>query len=359
MLLSRTNGYRVVALPHIDRLLAAAERRIALLSRCQPLDAERERARLLERHARGQALDPSYRYAPPPSLAELRQALTSAADRLTAGGPLELLYAERCQELALEAELAEQVGTRAFRGLSRRRYPAPSARAGARAEALARAWVRATTPVHERRVDSADERDPDSLLCVLQRSIGQLRLAYRVQLEHRLASVAATGDGVVYVRPGVALTVRAAQRIGVHELVGHALPRARAVAEPIGLLRVGSARADEDEEGRALVLEARGGFLDDERRRALGLRHLCASWLAGGSDWTECVRGLVAHGCAPAEAIALCERADRGGGLCRELIYLPAYERLSRTLEQEPELERWLSRGRLSASAARTIAALP
>lgn len=348
-----------LALPHrpIEQLLAHAEARIALLSRCQPENAVAERQRLLQAHRRGDALVPEYRYSPPPDLSELARGLGRAGATLERGDVLERLYAERCLELELEAELVGCIGQPGFAALARRRFSAGGGEDAERAATLAEAWTRdpsAAAP-SELTYRSDDAHEPLSLLSCLARRLGQLRLACRLIVDERLSAIAATGDGIIHVKAGVWLGVRQAERITAHEIEAHALPRERARAEACGLLRVGSARAVEDEEGRALLIEERGGWLDLERRRTLGLRHECARALAAGADWSECLRLLTQRGCSVEAALGLMERVGRGGGLCRELIYLPAWCRLSRELAREPELERWLERGRVSLAAARVL----
>jgi hypothetical protein len=46
---------------------------------------------------------------------------------------------------------------------------------------------------------------------------------------------------------------------------------------------------------------------------------------------------------------------QRGGGLGREVVYLPALLRVEQAFEREPELDDWLAAGRLSLAAARVL----
>jgi hypothetical protein len=279
------------------------------------------------------------------------------------------LYAARAAELELEAALAEQIGKPGFAALARRRHAPGSTPEWPEAERLARHWACMAQPpasaAPEARFASDDARAAHSLLRLLQQQIGRLKLPVRVAVVRELASRAATGDGVIFVRAGVQLTAREALRIARHEVVAHALPRARARTQPLGLCRVGSAGAGADEEGRALVLEQRFGDLGPERRRELGLRHLTALAVVDGADAHDCKRLLSAFDCAPAQAVWLYARCARGaaarggglsgGGLCRELEYLPAWLRVSAAFRADPELEAWLEAGRLSLSAARAL----
>jgi hypothetical protein len=280
--------------------------------------------------------------------------------------PLAALYVERAAELELEAELAEHIGTPGFAPRARRRHAPRDTPDWPMAEQLARDWARAPHAAPngrepERLFASDDAAAPHSLLRLISEQIGQLHLAVRVRVVPELASRAATGDGVIYVRAGVTLSARDALRIARHEVLGHALPRARACRLPLGLGRVGCAGSVEEEEGRALLIEQRFGDLGPERRRELGLRHLTALAVAGGADAHDCLRLLGGFDCEPADAIWLYARCARGssgaaGGLCRELEYLPAWLRVSAAFSADPALEDWLERGRWSLRAARALA---
>jgi hypothetical protein len=192
---------------------------------------------------------------------------------------------------------------------------------------------------------------------ILGSLIGSLKIGARVSLVPELASAAAAGDGVVLVRPGVPHTESAARRIALHEVIGHVLPRIVARAELLGLFRVGSASGTDDEEGRALFLEEREELLSSSRRRELGVRHLGALAIRKGADWVELVRLVLEYGFAVRDALRLAARIARGGGLAREIVYLPAFFRVRTALISEPALEAYLSRGRVSIAAARTLRA--
>jgi hypothetical protein len=333
-----------------------AENQIALLRRCQPTNTGEQYSLFAGAFLRGKNAEFSWRYAPAPHLGELRSALDRVHGSLDDNVALARLYGERASELQLEAELAECVGTPAFSVLARRRHSPGHAPEWAEARNLAVGWARAprehdADPTHV----SDDRRSADSLLSLLTGQIGRLRLPIRVVVTPSLGSRAASGDGVIFVQAAVPLRRAEAWRITQHEIFGHALPRVHARAQAHGLFRVGSARASDDEEGRALAIEERQELLDAERRRELGLRHLAALAIAEGADATECVRLLLGFGCSLRDAAAFYARGARGGGLCRELAYLPAWLRLKALLAVDQGLERWLEHGRLSLDAARTL----
>ena len=48
-------------------------------------------------------------------------------------------------------------------------------------------------------------------------------------------------------------------------------------------------------------------------------------------------------------------RIHRGGGLAREVAYVPAYHEVAHAFAENAELERWFERGRVSLGAARDL----
>jgi hypothetical protein len=356
----QAEGPRPLAFCGADELFALAENRIALLRRARPINGPAATEAWLAAYRRGQCREFGWRYSPTPDFGPLRRALAQAAERLLAGGAIGVLYAERAAELELEARLAERIGQADFHALARRRHAEGSGHEWLEARRLAPAWaaLERPTPAELGPLQASDDpRSPDSLCNVLAREIGRRRLAFRVEVVPELASRAACGDGVIFVAAGQRLTAQQARRVTLHELLGHALPRLAARTQALGLLRVGSARSNDDEEGRALHIEAAHELLDLTRRRELGLRHAAAVAVAGGADAHECVAQLGQFGCDVAEAVVIYARIARGGGLCRELEYLPAWLRFAAARHTEPDLARWLARGRLSLAAARVLRA--
>ncbi len=328
-----------------------------MLRRCQPEGGAQANARWLAAFQRGENPRLELRYGPAPELGALRSRLEATAAALH-GGVVEALYAERAAELELEARLAEAVGTPAFGSLARQRHAVRGSPEWQAARTLALGWAKELiTGDDEPRHESGDRRRPESLVSVLLRELGALRLPVRVEVVPSLGSRAATGTGVIFVRAGVRLSEQQGQRIAAHEIHGHALPRELGRSQALGLFRVGSARSSDDEEGRAVLLEERLGFLDPPRRAELGFRHLGALAVSEGASDVECVRLLVGRGCPLPAALDVYARAARGGGLCRELEYLPALLRVKEAFAVEPNLERWLEHGRLSLNAARALRA--
>jgi hypothetical protein len=291
----------------------------------------------------------------------LRRGLERIARASLAWGPIGALHAARAEELELEALLAERIGGPGFAELAARRFRAPLGALEEHVSAFVERALGQAAPTQESfgsRYRSDDSDSPSSLVRKVSRLARELGVSLRIETRPDQLAIAATGHGVVAVRPGVLLSADAASRIALHEIVGHALPRMRSRHAPWSLLRAGTAGSVEAEEGRALLVEARAGHLDQGRKRELSFRHLAALGVRRGAELDETFRELVVRGADAAEAVEIAVRVHRGGGLGREVVYLPAYLEVRRAFEREPALERWFERGRVGLGAAKILAAL-
>jgi hypothetical protein len=347
---------KIPSLLDFDRLFSHAERATSLLDRCRPANASAEMDRLASRWEAGEPALPDWRYAPKPDLAALLDVLEEAAKHPPIDGPIGELYARRAGELFREAAIVDALGTPEFRRRAAARFTIDASEHGEQAARWALEWSRLAPPAEPLRVRSDDEDDPRSLFSTLSALVGKLRLPVRITKTDAISSSAAAGDGFVVIREGLWHSPHSAQRIAAHEIYGHVLPRHRARDESLGLFAVGTCGASDDEEGRALLIEDREGLFDDGRRRELGVRHCMAAAVFGGADWVDAVRIGLEHGIAARHAVAMATRVHRGGGLARELVYLPALSRVRAAFESDPSLEEWLSRGRIAVSAARVLA---
>jgi hypothetical protein len=336
--------------------LLEAEQTIALVGRASPVNAAEELLRFTRAYAAGDEHKLKSEARAPLDLSATRRALARLAERAITLGVYGTLHAERALELELEARLAESLDQPGFHVLAAERFPSPTGELAAACDAFVEAALALPSAVSERPHRSDDRADPGSLLRRLDRAARELALPLRIEVRGGQFATAATGEGFVAVRPGVQLSAAVSERITLHELLGHALPRARARNQPLSFLRAGSARAADDEEGRALLIERRARLLDTERRRELALRHRAALAVRAGASRFELVDLLLGLGAERDAAFEIALRAARGGGLAREIVYLPAYFEVERALVLEPALERWLERGRLSLGAARLFA---
>lgn len=338
-----------------QQLLRRAEAEIRLLDRAQPVNAVVEREALMVDWGAGRRRAPAFEYAPRAQLGRLRAELEAAATAIGGLGALGAAYAERARELECEAHAAEHVASSQFAELAARRYPVEISIDAECADGWAARWIDAVDDPPSKLHRSDDRADPHSLLNALEHATEGLPV--RVQVRANQAAAAAVGDGFIALRPGLWHSREEVTRIVLHEVEGHVRPRVNANRQPLGLLRVGSAKSGDDEEGRALLLERGSGVLGGPRRRELAARHIAARSVRSGASFQEVVTELLSLGRDIAGAIEAASRASRGGGLAREYVYLVALARVTRVFSAEPELEDWFEQGRVNVDAARACRA--
>ncbi|MEO8874759.1 MAG: tyrosine/phenylalanine carboxypeptidase domain-containing protein [Polyangiaceae bacterium] len=341
--------------------LALAMRGIHLLSSSTPTNAIAERARLVDAATHDAPLVPNWTYARPRlDDARMRLELIARELEMLTGDPLATVYRDRALELMLEAELAQNVGEPRFANLAIQRFSAPSMAIAKKAGALAKRFQSAKIEADIETIPCDDDH-VDSLLSCMRREIGARLLPFRVVVQPALPSLAATGDGVILIGSGRRISRAAALRTVLHEIEGHALPRVRAARQELDIFRIGTARGIDDQEGFALLLEDRGGFLEGERQRDLAARAFAVGAMRNGANFAEIVRILrVDYLCAVPLAIAIAERIFRGSngvapGLGRESIYLQSFIRVRDLFAAAPEAERVLHCGQVSVGAWSTL----
>lgn len=294
--------------------------RVALVGRATAVGFADEVARLVLAARARNRVTPAFRYHVGDDLEGLARALDPIVDSLAGRAGAVGAVGARAAEARLEVEVARALGSPRLPALAARRFasaPADDARAAR--------WARlSSSDDDERRIVSDDDGDPRSLLCVMRRAVGSLRLPVRVVTRPDLAALAATGEGVVQVAVGRLHTERQALRVTVHEIEGHVLPLVRRAAEGPCMRLAGEGDL---EEGCALVAEQRAGLLDRERRAELGRRHAAAKLAHEGADLWQVFDALLSHGERVESAVRMAARALRGGGLGRERVYVPAYFR--------------------------------
>ncbi|HXX68189.1 MAG TPA: tyrosine/phenylalanine carboxypeptidase domain-containing protein [Polyangiaceae bacterium] len=362
-------------LARIDRLVAHAAAVIQPLAALTPLDVRRERDRL-SRELRTQGrIAPRWSYVPRPH-DELRRALDDAENALShqvatrKGGDddrsaaLAWIYRARVRELITEAQLCGAAGSSLVGRLARQRFAPDDPTVARAASDLCCAWLErrsSTAPTGRGCVIASDSCDPRSLISRMRAAVGRLRLPFSVVAAPTLAPLAATGDHVIFVATGRSLSDEDAVRTVLHEIEGHARPRARSRRATCALFRAGTARGADDQEGRALLIEERAGLLGLRRRRHLAARHRAVEAMFDGASFADVARMLVdLHELDETEAIVVAERAFRGGdgthpGLGRERVYLESFVRVQQHLENRPDDEDVLAAGQVSVDAAEAL----
>ncbi len=341
-------------------LLESAARQVRLLGAATPLNLVEERRRLATALACDAPARPRWRYASC-DLAALRGDLARLVRLLDGRSEaLARLTCERAEELELECALSAAVGTRAFAPLARRRFvPEPEADPGLVFARRAIGTAAAARPVGPSL--ATDDPSPGSLASRMRAELGARRLPFSVRVVRGLSALAATGERHVLVAAGRRTSGADVERTVLHEIGGHVVPRVRARSAPLALFRFGSARGTDDQEGYALTLEERGGFLDAARARELAARRLVVDHALRGASYEDAARALLHdHGFGAEDAARIAERTYRGGqgeglGLARDRAYLEAWLRVREALSTTPALEDVLSLGQVSLDAARTL----
>ena len=337
--------------------LVQAAARVRLIMGTTPTNLRAELDRLGNAWARGDHVAPQFVYEPAPDHEGLVRALAELAAFLDKEGPLGVVYAGRAREIAAEALVCSAVGTKELWAAARQRFGRCDHYDDA-ADTLAARWLAEpirSAPEEDAFIRSDDEAADGSLLVRMRAEIGARRLPYRVVVVRDLSSLAATGEGVVQVAAGRMMTRGDVERTVLHEIEGHVLPRCRAAEMGLGIFVIGTQRGADDQEGRALLLERRAGALVGGRRRELAFRHVAARRLEAGADFVETARLLLGHGASLSDALRITARVYRGGGLGREVVYLPALLRVEGALAVDPSLDVVLGAGRVSVDAASVL----
>ncbi|AKT41968.1 tyrosine/phenylalanine carboxypeptidase domain-containing protein [Chondromyces crocatus] len=363
--------------PTADRALADAAARVRVVGLTTPINLHEELEKLQASWERVGATMPRFVYAPPPSMSGIRAGLVRAAEVLSKEGALGSIYAARAQELEAEAAICEAAGSASCWAAARRRYARRDGFDGA-ADAVVSVWLGGGGASWERGEEGHDEREregggagawgaeeawsddekaPGSLVSRMRQEVGARRIPFRV-IVLSIAPLAATGDGVIQVAARRRVRREDVERTVLHEVEGHAMPGARAATMPLGIFTVGTRWGSDDQEGRALWIEKGAGFLGERRKRELGLRHLAARSVEAGADFVETAQRLLSTGRTDVgDALRIAARVHRGGGLAREVVYVPALLRVEAALSAQPALDEVLGAGRVSVEAAEVLAA--
>lgn len=276
--------------------------------------------------------------------------------------PFAAIYHERFDELELDVALLGALGDpRQVRPLSARRFGTgaePVPLCGGHAELTLRGYaeqvLQTLPPSPEPRVLPATAgRGEPSMAAIVQSLCDAVGLDVAIRVDPRLVAGAATGDRTVYLADR-RFGLREARRLAVHEVLGHLVSAANGRAQPLRVLEWGTAGAFCDQEGLALYLEACHGLLDGDRLRTLAARVVAADMVHGGAAFAETARRLYRDdGFGAEQAIAIAERAYRGGGVARDVSYLLGLIRVAAAVRSGEATIDELCSGRLS------IAALP
>lgn len=316
-------------------------KRIAAVAHTLPARTARhgrgERARLVKALIEDKPLKPAFSSEPARVEREIWHALDEArvlAPEVSAGD----LYLSRLDELELELTLLEVLGdpTR-VRPMAARRFGTGDdlvrmGRSDVPLRDVAAVLLDEVSGPAEARTLPATAEEGPSLEAVLRRVAAVAGLEIDVRVEPELVADAAAGERTVFIS-NRRFGEREAARLAVHEVLGHLVAAANGRSQPIGLTTVGTAGSFTDQEGLALALEERSGLLDAARVRTFAARVWVTDRMHAGARFGDVARDLVRQFAFSArDAIALGERAYRGGGVARDAAYLRGWLRVRRAL---------------------------
>jgi uncharacterized protein (TIGR02421 family) len=358
------------ALRTFESKLALVAKSARLLPAVTARNAFEERARLAAELKRREMIKPRFQYASPrPCQANLRwlDHLRAEASQL----PAARLYLAKIEELELDIAMLASLGdSRIVRPLASRRfgtgeelidtsegpqrlidYSMRLLTGPSLTSASARRRERPSVPAES----IAGEPCLRELVEHIARAAG---LSVSVRVERNLTAGAATGDRTVFIADRV-FTLREAWRLALHEVLGHLTAAENGRQQPLRLLEWGTAFCFADQEGVALCIEQDFGVLDRARLRALAGRVLATRNMHAGAAFGETARTLYRdHHFSANDAIAICERAYRGGGVARDAGYLRGYLRVRQALAVGDTTLDELRMGRVGVDALPELRAL-
>lgn len=262
--------------------------------------------------------------------------------------PLVRLYLARLDELELEVAILDALGEpRRVRFLAARRFGTGAATVQGRPLRAVAEEVLATVGAAE----DPPEVPAETLADAMRRAAEALGVEVEVRIDSRLTARAATSERTVWLQPRW-FGAREARRLVAHEVLGHLHSAARGARERLAIFEVGTAGSFADQEGLAVALEEAVGALDAHRLRILAARVVATDRMHDGAPFGWTARHLVdQHGLEPEAALAVTERAYRGGGVARDAGYLAGWIRVRDAVERGQTSFEELGAGRLSLEA--------
>ncbi len=314
-----------------------------------------ERDRLVAAVACGEHAKPRWEWRPVPVETSVWRELDRArhlAERSVASA----LYLPRLEELETELLLLESLGQ------SKRVRPMAARLFGTGAERVfeddpmtvldvAHDILSQTEADHDPKTIPAASPDGDSLRDLMLSYAKQVGIHIAVRVDPDLIADAAVGERTVFIADRL-FGVRGAQRLATHEVFGHLVSAFNGRTQRLGVLAIGTARSYGDQEGVSILLEELAGLLDGSRRKTLAGRLLATHAMHAGVSFGDAARTLVLeHGFSPSEAVILCERSCRGGGVARDAVYLTGWLRVRDAVARRHTSLAELQLGKVALSA--------
>ena len=312
-----------------------------------------ERQRLVAAVERGEHAKPRWVWRAVPIESALWQELDGAR-RLATRSVAPELYASRLEELETELLLLESLGKpKQVRPMAARLFGTGSERVFEdEPETLldaAHEILAANTEVTvERKTIPAASSAGLGLREIMLSYARQVGIHVAVRVDSALIANAAVGERTVFIADR-SFGARESRRLATHEVFGHLVSAFNGRAQRLGVFSVGTAGSYGDQEGVAICLEELAGLLDGARKRTIAGRLLATHAMHAGVSFGDTAKALVCeHGFSASEAVTLCERSFRGGGVARDAVYLASWLRVRRAISERETSLRELQLGRVS-----------
>lgn len=321
----------------LDVLLRKLHRTSRLLVGATTHSDRAERNRLVATVERGGHARPEASWARVSIDKEMWRDLQRAR-ALAEHSPASELYQRRLEELETELLVLESLGS------PKRVRPMAARLFGTGAEpAVDGEPARVLDLAHEILAETPVQQEPQtvparataglSLEALMLQFAKRAGLDVTVRVDSNLIASAAVGECTVFIAERL-FGEREAYRLAIHEVYGHLVSAFNGRAQRLGIFAIGTAGSYGTQEGVAIFLEERAGLLDGARRRMLAARLLTTHAMHAGVSFGDAARELVReHAFTAAEAVAMCERAYRGGGVSRDAVYLTHWLRVRRSIE--------------------------
>ena len=335
-----------------DRMLCAADDAFDLLLQLTPANLEAMWKRLVETRF---SEEPTVRYRPLPfdPIVLKRQALEAPVEKVEDPFVADL-FRDKQEELDRMLSMLRDRGE-TFLHESELLYGRPD-------DAL----LSLATRILKAARGAADGGESLPFETLLARTRGHM-LAYReqdpffpdeIELRDDMAAGLMVLHGRLLIRSDLAVGERRLDALLEHEVGTHVLTWFNGSAQPLRLLGRGLAGYEALQEGLAVLAEHLSGALDAGRLRILAARVLAAHDACRGASFLEVFHRLHGeHGLDARAAFQITVRAQRGGGLTKDLVYLRGLVELFAYLRDGGQLEP-LYTGKLALRHLASIQAL-
>ena len=313
-----------------------------------------ERDRLGAAVARGEHAKPRWEWQPVPVETRVWRALDRAR-HLAERSAASTLYLPRLEELETELLVLESFGQ------CKRVRPMAARLFGTGAERVfdddpmtvldaAHEILSQTEADPEPKTIPASSAEGENLRDLMLSHAKQVGLHIAVRVDSSLIANAAVGERTVFIADR-RFGVREARRLAVHEVFGHLVSAFNGRTQLLGVLAIGTAGSYGDQEGVSIHLEELAGLLDASRRRTLAGRLVATHAMHAGVSFGDAARTLVLEqGFSSSEAVTLCERSFRGGGVARDAVYLSSWLRVRNAVASQRTSLGELQLGKVSLS---------